>query len=234
MNGPSGDRGGPRRAAAEDERRYDPERSRRQLLAAALDEFAAKGFSGARVQDIADRAGVNKQLINYYFGGKEGLYEGLREEWQQRRGGFADPDLPLDELAVRYLRDTLDDPRRMRLLTWRALSGETGGPAEEDAGGDGPLSRTERRRELGEIAAELDPGVVLVAVMAAVAAPVTMPQQIREFTGLDPQSPEFAELYTEQLRRIVRRLGTLPADASVDEAADVATVRPPEPGGAAG
>ncbi len=31
------------------------------------------------MQDIADRAGVNKQLINYYFGGKEGLYQGLRE-----------------------------------------------------------------------------------------------------------------------------------------------------------
>lgn len=66
-----------RRAPAPDERTLDAERSRRLLLDAALEEFSAKGFAGARVQDIADRAGVNKQLINYYFGGKEGLYHAL-------------------------------------------------------------------------------------------------------------------------------------------------------------
>ena len=35
---------------------------------------ARQGLAGARVNDIADRAGVNKQLISYYFGGKEGLF----------------------------------------------------------------------------------------------------------------------------------------------------------------
>src|SRR5205807_7119066 len=63
-----------RRAPAPGERQQDADRSRRLLLAAALEEFAAKGFAGARVQEIAARAGVNKQLINYYFDSKEGLY----------------------------------------------------------------------------------------------------------------------------------------------------------------
>ncbi|WP_131764857.1 hypothetical protein [Candidatus Protofrankia californiensis] len=54
--------------------------------------------------------------------------------------------------------------------------------------------------------------MALVVVMATVATPVTMPRQIRELTGLDPAALEFAELYTEQLRRIVSRLGNLPSD----------------------
>jgi len=48
-----------------------------RLLEAALDVFSARGFAGGRVQEIADRAGVNAQLISYYFGGKEGLYRAL-------------------------------------------------------------------------------------------------------------------------------------------------------------
>ena len=54
-------------------RQRNPERSRERILAAALGEFAAKGFAGARVADIARRAGLNKQLISHHFGGKVGL-----------------------------------------------------------------------------------------------------------------------------------------------------------------
>jgi TetR/AcrR family transcriptional regulator len=46
-----------------------------RLLDAALHEFAALGKGGARTQRVATLAGVNKQLIHYYFGTKEGLYE---------------------------------------------------------------------------------------------------------------------------------------------------------------
>ncbi|HYS42257.1 MAG TPA: helix-turn-helix domain-containing protein, partial [Pseudonocardiaceae bacterium] len=92
-----------RRAPAPGERQQDADRSRRLLLAAALDEFAAKGFAGARVQEIAARAGVNKQLINYYFDSKEGLYLELQRSWLCREQTFADPDLPLADLAARYL-----------------------------------------------------------------------------------------------------------------------------------
>ena len=63
-------RGRPRRAPPPEERQRDAHRSRQLLLAAALEEFAARGFAGARVQDIANRAGINKQLITYLHSGK--------------------------------------------------------------------------------------------------------------------------------------------------------------------
>lgn len=45
------------------------------LLSAALEEFSRHGKQGARMQDIADRAGLNKALLHYYFRSKERLYE---------------------------------------------------------------------------------------------------------------------------------------------------------------
>jgi TetR/AcrR family transcriptional regulator len=48
--------------------------ARDAILAAARGEFSAKGLKGARVNEIAARAGVNKQLIYYYFGSKDELY----------------------------------------------------------------------------------------------------------------------------------------------------------------
>ena len=53
----------------------ESERSRRaDILAAAEREFAAAGFFGARMERIAEGAGVNKQLLFHYFGSKEGLF----------------------------------------------------------------------------------------------------------------------------------------------------------------
>ncbi|HEY9476120.1 MAG TPA: TetR/AcrR family transcriptional regulator [Mycobacteriales bacterium] len=193
----------PRRAPVPEERQRDAERTRQHLLAAALDEFAAKGYAGARVHDIAAAAGVNKQLISYYFGGKDGLYRELQRIWEQREAAFADPEVPLPELAVRYLRDALADPRMMRLLLWRSLAAESGpprGPGGEESAG------MRRRQARGELAADLDPGAVVLMLMGAVAAPVAMRQMVWRVTGLDPETPEFEEYFAEQLGRMVRRL----------------------------
>ena len=53
--------------------------ARDAILAAARGEFSAKGLKGARVNEIAARAGANKQLIYYYFGSKEALYRAALE-----------------------------------------------------------------------------------------------------------------------------------------------------------
>jgi TetR/AcrR family transcriptional regulator len=54
--------------------RRNPEATRASILAAARIDFAAKGLKGARVDEIARRAKVNKQLVYYYFGSKDDLY----------------------------------------------------------------------------------------------------------------------------------------------------------------
>src|SRR4030095_9764524 len=52
----------------------DPEGTRRNIVDVATEEFAGKGFSGARVDNIAARTKTSKRMIYYYFGGKDGVY----------------------------------------------------------------------------------------------------------------------------------------------------------------
>jgi AcrR family transcriptional regulator len=195
----------PRRAPAPEDRQRDAERSKRCLLSAALDEFAAKGFAGARVQDIASRAGVNKQLISYYFGGKEGLYRELQRSWQETEAGFGGPGMPIAELALRYLHDGLGDPRPARLMLWRGLDPDDDQPPDDSSVLE-DLASMRQRQATGELTADLDARFLRLALMAVVMAPMMMPRLTEKIFGLAPGSPEFEELYGEQLRRMLRHL----------------------------
>ncbi|MFB9904619.1 TetR/AcrR family transcriptional regulator [Allokutzneria oryzae] len=206
----------PRRAPAPDERRQDADRSRRLLLSAAFDEFAAKGYAGARVHEIAARAGVNKQLINYYFGGKAGLYKELQQDWLDREATFNTPEQPLAELAVRYLHEALSDPRGIRLMVWRGLTTEEFPPDESPI--DEDLAYVRERQHDEELDPDLDPAAILLMMMGAISAPIVMPDVTRRLFGSDPTSPEFEERYGNQIRLILNKLsGTPHRDHPEDE-----------------
>lgn len=82
------------------------ERSRRAILDAALVEFSEFGHAGARIDNVAERAGVSKPLIYSYFGDKEDLYAAaLREAYVQIRAGERTLDLDNKdpETAIRAL-----------------------------------------------------------------------------------------------------------------------------------
>src|SRR3954453_18507725 len=61
-------------------RGHNPERTRQDILNVATEEFASAGFSGARVDMIAERTRTSKRMIYYYFGSKEGLYLAALEQ----------------------------------------------------------------------------------------------------------------------------------------------------------
>ena len=52
----------------------DPEKSRANILQAARTEFARSGLGGARVDQIAKMAGINKRMLYHYFGNKDELF----------------------------------------------------------------------------------------------------------------------------------------------------------------
>src|SRR6202046_543544 len=68
-----------RRSNGKTPQRRDPAATRNKLLTAARREFASSGLAGARVDEIAARAGVNKQLVYHYFGDKDALYLAVLE-----------------------------------------------------------------------------------------------------------------------------------------------------------
>jgi AcrR family transcriptional regulator len=65
--------------AAAPERQRDAERTRNEILEVATREFAANGYAGARVDDMAELMRTTKRMIYYYFGGKEQLYIAVLE-----------------------------------------------------------------------------------------------------------------------------------------------------------
>jgi AcrR family transcriptional regulator len=75
-----------------------PEANRARIVAAAIDEFAARGFKGASMDAIAARTHTTRALINYYFGSKEKLYLAVLEQvYAEIRE--AESKLDLDHLA---------------------------------------------------------------------------------------------------------------------------------------
>ena len=54
------------------------------ILKAAEEVFAEKGYTGARVAEIAKRAGMDKRLIFYYFRTKQGLYANILEDFFEK------------------------------------------------------------------------------------------------------------------------------------------------------
>jgi AcrR family transcriptional regulator len=77
-----------------------PAANRASIIAAAIDEFAGRGFKGASMDAIAARTNTTRALINYYFGSKEKLYLAVLEQvYAEIRE--AESKLDLDHLAPR-------------------------------------------------------------------------------------------------------------------------------------
>ena len=197
----------PRRSPAPQERQRDPERTRQRILDAAATDFAAHGYRGTRTAAIAARAGVNQQLISYYFDGKQGLFAEMSRRWQRRRGELIPPGTPLPEQLRRYAMQALDDPDSMRLFAWRGIQYS---PAEHDSGADpnDPLrDSVEELRAMqaeGRLPADLDPACLLVMLMATAMAPITLPHVIAGISDADPRSGDFVEFYADQVAAFVQ------------------------------
>jgi len=103
----------------------------RRILAAARDVFLERGLAGARMQEIARRAGINKALLHYYFRSKDDLFEMvLRQEIHRffeglfqaipQYGGF--PDF-LRSFIHNYLAQLSRNPALMRFILWELEAG---------------------------------------------------------------------------------------------------------------
>jgi TetR/AcrR family transcriptional regulator len=197
----------PRRSPKAQERQRDPERTRALILDAATAEFGAHGYAGARISAIAARAGVNVQLISYYFNGKEGLYQAISRQWQQRQGELAPEGTPLPEQLRRYALEAVHNPDGVRLLAWNGLE-YTGPDAQPSTGMFAEtIDELRKRQEAGELPADLDPACLVVMLMAMTMAPTTLPHIVEGTCGVDPRSPEFLDRFAGQVAILARHLG---------------------------
>ena len=89
----------------------DADRSQRDILLAALNEFAGHGLGGARMDRIAERALVNKRLIYYYFADKDSLFLAVLER------AYQDIRTREGELKLAQV-EPIEAIRRLIAFTW--------------------------------------------------------------------------------------------------------------------
>lgn len=107
----------------------NPERSSEQILKAATEEFAERGFDGARVDAIAARANINKRMLYHYYGNKEELflavmenaYAEIRSHEQELELDRLDPAEAVRELINYTFNYFVDKPSFIRLLNTENL-----------------------------------------------------------------------------------------------------------------
>jgi AcrR family transcriptional regulator len=103
----------------------DRARTRAEILDVATREFAEHGFSGARVDEIAERTRTTKRMLYYYFGSKEGLfvavleraYAGIREREREVDVEHLDPVAAIRRLAELTFDHHEAHPEFIRLVS---------------------------------------------------------------------------------------------------------------------
>jgi len=108
----------------------NPEETKRRLLSAATTEFAALGIAGARVDQVAETAGCNKQSIYRYFGSKEGLFDAVYDQMVVQTISSVPMDaFDLPAYAGKLFDWYLAHPEVLRLAAWQQLEGRASGDA---------------------------------------------------------------------------------------------------------
>jgi len=106
---------------------WDTAKTKKLLLDAAVDEFAGHGPEGARIDRIAAAAGVNKERIYPYFGGKQQLFAAVvHRELEQLAAAVPIEEadgrpVDLPEYAGRVFDYHLAHPHLLRLLQWEEI-----------------------------------------------------------------------------------------------------------------
>ena len=97
-----------------------------KILAAAQKVFMTKGMAGARMQDIADEAGMNKALLHYYFRDKDKLFEVVflaeAQKFFPKINAIFNSDAPLFEKIKNFVTEYIDEMQENPFLPWFVMN----------------------------------------------------------------------------------------------------------------
>jgi TetR/AcrR family transcriptional regulator len=179
-------------------------RTREMILEGAMQEFSERGFDGARIDQIALRAGVNKNLLYHHYGNKDGLFSALLERMYKKiRERQADFDLrdkdPVD--AIRRLviftgKIWVQYPEFLRLLQSENLNGGRHVAASESISSlYEPLLDTlqqllERGRKLKLFRDDVDPVDLYISISSLTAHYINNRHTFEAIFGQSLMSPQ--------------------------------------------
>ncbi len=173
--------------------------TRNKILAAARNVFLVKGMAGARMQDIADEAGMNKALLHYYFSSKEKLFEVIFLEeagkFFPRINMIFESSLPLVEKIEKFVVEYIDEVQQNPYLPMFILNqinqdsdkflgkilGRRNQPNPEHF-----LAQIEKEVKRGNIR-PVNPVQLLINILSMCIFPFIAKPMIRKKIGLDEQ-----------------------------------------------
>ncbi|MGJ3243328.1 MAG: TetR/AcrR family transcriptional regulator [Opitutales bacterium] len=174
--------------------RKPPKPTPEKILSAALQEFARSGYSGARVDRIGNRAGVNKQLIYYYFKNKSGLYrEVFRRVRQDLQAAVADQPENLADNFLYWMDYHYRNPDNLKLLEWEEKAGPRTGRKMDKADTAFWREILDNQKQRYAENLGLDPPQALITWFAIVAFPLAFPHLCRTIANCDIKDPQFQE-----------------------------------------
>lgn len=178
------------------------------LLEAATAEFAEYGFAGARIDRIAERAGVNKRLLYVYFGDKNQLFDAVVQEQTEAVLEAA----PLDDgdlcaFAIARFDFVLANPESRRIAAWRTF--ERTDPSEVELRAYRTrIEAVERAQAAGQVRADIPAADLFAFVLRITESWLSAPPALHATTGKDPLSPKRLRAHRAALEAAVRSLVT--------------------------
>jgi AcrR family transcriptional regulator len=168
---------------------WDTEGTKRKILEAAASEFAQRGPDGTTIERIAALAGVNKERVYNYFGGKPALFARvLRVQLAAAAenvpvGSFATDDI--GDYAARLYDYHREHPELIRLLQWEALTVEAEVPEEEQRSTyyGRKTAAIHDGQAAGVLSSAPDPDLLNFLIAALAGYWTAMPQVARMMTG---------------------------------------------------
>ncbi|MDT7805389.1 MAG: hypothetical protein QOI78_8822 [Actinomycetota bacterium] len=182
----------------------DPAAKRRQLLDAALAEFAAHGIAGARMDRIATRAQCSAGLVYTYFGSKDDLFDAVFDTIVERT--LTETPITADDLpgyAGRLFDGYVAYPEVARISAWyrleRAGTGRTIQAITDSA--KSKVDAIRAAQEAGTVSDRFEPEQLLMMVVSLASM---WSAQTVEMTAVAPDDQAYRRAtVTEAVRKLV-------------------------------
>jgi AcrR family transcriptional regulator len=192
-------------------RTNDPERTKADIIEVATREFSENGYSGGRVDEIAERTKTSKRMIYYYFGSKDGLYRAvLMEYYRKLREAERARDISgLDPLeAIRHLTQSTFDFHSAHADDVRLVMVENIHRARH-------LSQLQqicqRGVEQGVIRPDVDPLDLYMSIAALSFFNVSNRHTFSTIFGVDMTTPAFLKARRESIAEMIVRYVAAPS-----------------------
>jgi AcrR family transcriptional regulator len=188
----------------------DAPRTREKIIDAARQEFTEHGLVGSRVERVAKRAKLSKQLLFHYFASKQRLFDIVLEDTFRRREAWnLAPTDPKHVLRDRFVF-AVNDRLWLRFLMWEAAAYKANRPIRWQERRRTAFKRQRaafrRYQKRHDFVREANPKHLQLALYSLANHPLLCPQVTKLVTGREADSPEFQREWSAFLETIAEAL----------------------------